>query len=206
MRSLLLHCTTWLALGLATLVHAAPADFAGQQPSQDAREVADWVMEAQDNAGLPFALVDKRAARLYLFDAQGRLQAVSAALLGLAQGDHGDPQLNQRDLATLAPHERTTPAGRFNAQPGRNLQGEHVVWVDYGAALAIHRLRPTAARERRAARLASATPDDNRISLGCVVVPAQFYDDAVAPLLGKGRSVVYILPETRPARDMFGWQ
>lgn len=134
------------------------------------------------------------------------MQAASAALLGLAPGDHGEPNLNQRDLSRLALHERTTPAGRFDAQPGHNLKGEPVVWVDYGAALAIHRLRPGPSHKRRASRLATATPEDNRISLGCVVVPVKFYDQWVAPVLGHSRSVVYILPETRPAHEMFGWQ
>jgi hypothetical protein len=54
--------------------------------------------------------------------------------------------------------------------------------------------------------MASASPEDNRISLGCVVVPVAFYENTVSPLLGKSRSVVYILPETRPVREMFGWQ
>jgi hypothetical protein len=96
-----------------------------------------------------------------------------------------------------------TPAGRFASRPGRNDKGEAIVWVDYGASLAIHRLRPAPAQERRPARLASATPDDNRISLGCIVVPETFYDAVVGPILGSDRSVVYVLPETRPARALF---
>lgn len=183
----------------------AQADFARQAPSEAARQVADWVQQSRDNAGLPFALVDKKSATLYLFDAAARLQAASPVLLGLTPGDSGAPDLNQRDLATLAVHERTTPAGRFEAQPGRNLQGEAVVWVDYGAALAIHRLRPRPAHERRAARLQSATPADNKISLGCVVVPVAFYTGQVEPLMGHGRTVVYILPETRSLAETFGW-
>nr|WP_145547629.1 L,D-transpeptidase [Variovorax boronicumulans] len=168
--------------------------------------MAHWVMQSGDNAGLPYALVDKKAAMLYLFGADGRLRAASPALLGAAPGDRGAPDLNQRDLSTLAMHERTTPAGRYVAQPGRNLQGEPVVWVDYGAALAIHRLRPGPSAERRAERLRSATPEDNKVSLGCVVVPVDFYTHQVEPLLGHGRSVVYILPETVAASAVFGWQ
>jgi hypothetical protein len=199
MRNLLLRCT--IVLALATGAHAAPARF-----SDDARQVVDWVQQSGDNAGLPYALVDKKAAMLYLFGADGQLRAASPALLGAAPGDRGAPDLNQRDLSTLAFHERTTPAGRYVAQPGRNLQGEPVVWVDYGAALAIHRLRPGPAQERRAERLRSATPADNKISLGCVVVPVAFYTQQVEPLLGQGRSVVYILPETLAASAVFGSQ
>lgn len=205
MRKFLLHCTLIVVLVLPTLSKAATADFGAWRPSLDARQMADWVVQAQDHAGRPFALVDKKAAMLYLFGPDGRLRAASPALLGLAPGDRGEPDLNQRDLNTLAPHERTTPAGRFEAQPGRNLQGEPVVWVDYGAALAIHRLRPGPAHERRAARLQSPSPADNKVSLGCVVVPVAFYVQQVEPLLGAGRSVVYVLPETRSLGETFGW-
>jgi hypothetical protein len=205
MRTLLLRCTLLLALGCAAATQAAPAR-AAPRLSEDALQMAGWVRQAHDNAGLPFALVDKKAAMLYLFGADGQLRAASPALLGAAPGDRGAPDLNQRDLSRLAWHERTTPAGRFEAQPGHNLQGEPVVWIDYGAALAIHRLRPGPARERRAERLHSATPADNKISLGCVVVPVAFYLEQVQPLLGQGRSVVYILPETRALQAQFGWQ
>lgn len=34
-------------------------------------------------------------------------------------------------------HQRTTPAGRFVAEPGKNLQGETVLWVAYDVAFAI---------------------------------------------------------------------
>ena len=38
-----------------------------------------------NNAQLPFALVDKRAAAVHVFDAQGRWQGSAPVLLGLAQ-------------------------------------------------------------------------------------------------------------------------
>ena len=49
----------------------------------------------------------------------------------------------------------TTPAGRFEAEPGINNKGEQVVWVDYDSAFAIHRLRPGFAYQSRATRLVS---------------------------------------------------
>jgi hypothetical protein len=213
---------TWSATALAALVLlAAPlqaaraaqefpvfpalavADFAGEFASADARYAAASVLATQDNQGLPFVIVDKRDARIFVFEASGRLRGASAALLGLASGDHSVPGIGQRPLSQILPAERTTPAGRFLSQPGRNLQGEDVVWVNYNEGLAIHRLRPGNAQEQRGARLASASAQDNRISLGCVVVPVAFYESVVAPMLGRSYSVVYVLPETRPVQALF---
>lgn len=195
------------AMGFAVAV-AQPvgkADFASQEASDDARFVAEWVMQSADHRGLPFAVVDKKGARLYVFDAQGRLSGATPALLGQAVGDESAPNVGVNTQAGMVPmDERTTPAGRFISRPGRNLEGEHVVWVDYSAAFAIHRLRPGASLRSREARLSSATAEDNRASLGCVVVPPAFYDNVVQPLLGRNRAVIYVLPETRSVRDVFG--
>jgi hypothetical protein len=179
---------------------AAP-DFAGEPASADARYAAAWVLAGADNRDLPFAVVDKRDARIYVFDAGGRLVGASAVLLGVTPGDFSVGI--DRSPASLSLAERTTPAGRFDAQPGRNDRGEDIVWIDYATSLAIHRLRPAPLQERRPARLASATPDDNRISAGCVIVPVAFYESVVAPTLGGSGSVVYVLPELHPARGMF---
>ena len=197
----------WAALGL-THALAQPAgmpDFATHEASEDARFVAQWVMQSADHRGLPFAVVDKKGAQVYVFDAEGRLSGATPALLGQAVGDESAPDVGAHTQAGEVPmHERTTPAGRFISRPGQNLSGEHVVWVDYASAFAIHRLRPGASLRSREARLASASANDNRASLGCVVVPAAFYEQVVQPLLGRNRAVIYVLPETRPVRDVFG--
>jgi hypothetical protein len=172
--------------------------------SVDAQQAFRWVMGAQDNQGLPFVIVDKKGGRIFVFDATGQLRGASPALMGLATGDHAAAGIGQRSVASLRTDERTTPAGRFLSEPGHNLQGEPIVWIDYAAKLAIHRLRPAPAAERRAERLASTTPDDNRISMGCVVVPVSFYETVVGPVLGKSHSVVYVLPDTQPVQAMLG--
>ena len=175
---------------------------AAQPPSSEAREMLRWVQRSGDAAGRPFVIVDKKNAWMQVFDRNGKLLAATPVLIGSAPGDHTVPGVGERaQTGTLAAHERTTPAGRFVTHPGRNLQGEHVVWVDYAAAFAIHRLRPGASQQGRASQLASATPRDNRSTLGCVVVPVAFYLDVVEPLLGRSRGVVYVLPETRSVRD-----
>lgn len=183
----------WMRAMLAGLTLAG-----GCAAAQDVvvRQLARWVTDAGDHGGAPFAIVDKRGATLNVFDGNGRLLGASPALLGLTPGDGSVPGVAQRVQTGLSPQERTTPAGRFVAEPGRNLKGERVVWVDYASAFAIHRMRPAHERERREERLASATPEDNRITLGCVVVPVSFYENVVDPLIGRRHAVVYVLPES----------
>jgi hypothetical protein len=178
-------------------------DFAAERASDDARYVAQWIIDRRDNRGLPFAVVDKKDAKVFVFDARGRIAGAAPALLGQARGDTSAPGVGKLEPSRIPVADRTTPAGRFRSEPGINLSGEHVVWVDYKAAVAIHRLRPSPPRQRRPQRLASATPKDNRVSLGCIVVPVAFYDGVVKPTFGQGSGVVYVLPETRPVRDMF---
>lgn len=55
------------------------------------------------------------------------------------------------------PHERTTPAGRFLAEAGRNADGDDIFWVDYDVAVSMHRVRAHVPAERRLQRLASPT-------------------------------------------------
>jgi hypothetical protein len=201
-----LHSAAWTADTPPTLT-ARPAADAGLEAlpktsSEDLRQALKWVLESGDNRKLPFAIVDKKAAQIVVLEGDGQLRGSASVLLGLTPGDAGVPDMAQRPVSSLSVQERTTPAGRFAAAPGHNLQGEAIVWFDYAAKLAIHRLRPAPALERRPERLASATPNDNRISLGCVVVPADFYDTVIDPLLGKRYGVVYVLPESQPLQQM----
>lgn len=199
------YWSRWLRAALCApfLVFLAGAH-AGQDIFEDARVLAKWVKSSGDHAGLPYALVDKREARIYVFHADGRLAGTSAALIGETPGDHTVEGVGARaQTGSVRRDERTTPAGRFVSEPGRNLKGEHVVWADYASAFAIHRLRPGGSYKMRAMSLESPTPGDNRQSLGCVVVPVAFYTKVVEPVLGRSRSVVYVMPETRRAGEWF---
>jgi hypothetical protein len=182
----------------------ARADFAKEQASVDARLVADWALDSGDHKGMPFVIVDKAASRVFVFDAQGRLHGAAPALLGLAQGDDSVPGIGSRKMSTIRPEERTTPAGRFVASMGRSLHGDEILWVDYDAAIALHRVIATAPKERRLQRLASQTPLDRRITYGCINVPVKFFEQVVIPTFKDGQGIVYVLPETRSAREVFG--
>lgn len=180
----------------------AAADFVGETASTDTRQIADWVTRSRDNAGLPFVIVDKLAARVFVFGADGRLRGDAPALLGSGIGDDSADDIGKRRLAAIPPAERTTPAGRFQASLGRDFV-QDILWVDYAIALSLHRVIDGNPRDRRHARLASPTPDDNRISYGCINVPAIFYDTVVAPAFAGTVGIVYILPETRAIEAVF---
>ena len=96
------------------------ADFGNELPSTDAKQVADWVADSGDSGGVEFVIVDKKQARLYVFDASGHLQRSSPILLGGARGDDSVPGIGSKPLAAIPEEERTTPAGRFVAELGRN--------------------------------------------------------------------------------------
>jgi hypothetical protein len=184
---------------------AAPhADFGHAAASRDAHRLADWIVEAADHARQPFFIVDKRQARLYAFDASGHLRGDAPVLLGLARGDDTVPGIGDKKLADIKPSERTTPAGRFVGEPGRNAHGADVIWVDYDAAVSMHRVITSNPKERRLQRLATPTVADNRISYGCINVPAAFFDAIVLPAFEKADAVVYVMPETRPLSATFG--
>ena len=194
----------FLSLALAGLC-AQPAAAQDSAPlSPAAQQLADWVMDSADNHQRPFVIVDKAQARVFVFDARGQLRGAAPALLGLAVGDDSGPGIGERKLSSIRPEERTTPAGRFVASLDRNLHGDEILWVDYDTAISLHRVVTSQPKERRAERLATPTPLDNRISYGCINVPAPFYDNVVSPAFTGTDGIVYVLPETRSAREVFG--
>jgi hypothetical protein len=178
-------------------------DLAGASAPRDVVQVAAWAVRAADNGRHPFAIVDKRRAQVYVFAAGGRLLGTSPVLLGYAAGDRSAEGIGHKAIQQIRPHERTTPAGRFQSAPGRNSLGQDVVWVDYDAAVSMHRVRATNPAERRLERLATKTAADNRISWGCINVPVAFFDETVWPHIGRGRGVVYVLPEREPLAAFF---
>jgi hypothetical protein len=123
--------------------------------------------------------------------------------MGSAQGDHTVPGIGDRPIAQVLPEERTTPAGRFVAELGMNTNGEDIVWVDYNAAVSMHRVRANVAAERRLERLASPQIDDNRISYGCINLPVAFYEGVLSPTVKAQGAIIYVLPETTTPQMVF---
>jgi hypothetical protein len=173
----------------------------GQDVSDTAIELAGWVVASRDSQGYPFAIVDKHTAQILVFGADGHLRGAASVLLGSAVGDHTAPGVTGYALADIPGHDRTTPAGRFVAGFGPSIDAGRVLWVDYDSAVSIHPLidGPT---ERRAERLATPSPDDNRITHGCINVAPEFYENVVRSTFERG-GVFYILPDRATLAETF---
>ena len=179
------------------------ADFRSESASDDARRLADWVVASGDNQRQFFLVIDKKNTHVFVFNADGTLRGATPVLIGAAVGDDSIKGIGNRPIALVEPHERTTPAGRFKGERGRNASGEDVVWVDYDAAVSMHRVRTNEPKERRLERLASPQTDDNRISYGCINVPVDFYEGMLKPAFAASRGVVYVLPEIKTLDEVF---
>ena len=174
-----------------------------EEPSSDTRNMLAWVLNSGNNTDLPFIILDKKQAMVYVFYADGRLRGATPALIGAAVGDDAVAGIGERKLSAILAHERTTPAGRFVAWLDRNLQGRKILWVDYDSAVSLHPVVTSNAKERRAERLATKTHTDNRISYGCINVPPAFFKNVVLPNFSGANGIVYVLPETRPVMPFF---
>lgn len=177
--------------------------FTVEHASEQVRDIVNWIIDSEDNLGMPFMIIDKREAKVFMFDAESQLRGESSALLGMAVGDDSVPGIGERALASILPEERTTPAGRFVASLGRNLKGGEILWIDYETAISLHPVVAGTPRERREERLASPDVDDKRISYGCINVPNTFYTTLVSTAFKHSSGIVYVLPETRPNHAVF---
>jgi hypothetical protein len=182
---------------------AAPASPAGPPLPATATQVLDWVVRSGDNGDLPFMVIDKVAAVVGVFNAEGKQLGTTAALFGVTPGDDSSPGVGDRELSDIAPEERTTPAGRFVSKFGPAADNRRVLWVDYSTSISLHPVVTTNKKERRVERLRSATADDNRITFGCINVPTRFYTRVVVPNFRKDIGVVYILPEVKSLNEAF---
>ena len=197
-------------LVFTTLCHAAPAARRRTclRELHDTLQVAGWVLATADHAG-PAVCGRRQTGRPHLCL---RSRRPLDRQLGRAAGHGPRRPVGARHRPAHAlqpgPGERTTPAGRFDSEPGHNDKGEAIVWIDYDASLAIHRLRPAPAHQRRPQRLDVADRHDNRISLGCVVVPVDFYPSVIQPTPGpaprRGLRAARIAPRAGDVRRSSG--
>jgi len=174
----------------------------GQQVSGTVIELAGWVLAANDTQGYPFAVIDKAAAQILVFGGDGKLRGAAPGLFGSAVGDHTAPGIAGLALKEIPGRDRTTPAGRFVGGYGPSIDAGRVLWVDYESAVSIHPTATGVPAEKRPERLASPSPDDNRITHGCINVSPEFYEQVIRPTFEKG-GLFYILPEKDSMAETF---
>ena len=182
---------------------SADAQDAAAPIDDNVNKITAWITASHDNNHAPFIVIDKLGAKVFVFDSESRFVGETPALLGIARGDDSAPGVGSRKLSAIAHHDRTTPAGRFIAKIGMASGNHEVLWVDYATSISLHPVVTSNKREQRVQRLNSPSPKDNRITFGCINVPAAFYKDVVRPLFKRESGVVYILPETKPLGDVF---
>ena len=199
------------SIGVASAEEAAeqPAPVAavdqlpqGQEVSETVIELAGWVAASKDSQGYPFAIIDKAAAQILVFGGDGRLRGAAPGLFGSAIGDHSAPGVAGLALREIPGRDRTTPAGRFVGGFGPSTDAGRVLWVDYDSSVSMHPTATGVPAEKRAERLASPSPDDNRVTHGCINVSPEFYELIVRPTFERG-GVFYILPDTASLAETF---
>lgn len=174
----------------------------GQEVSETVIELAGWVVASKDAQGYPFAIMDKAAAQVLVFDGNGRLRGAASGLFGSATGDHTAPGVAGLALREIPGRDRTTPAGRFVGGYGPSIDAGRVLWVDYESAVSIHPTATGVPAERRTERLASPSPDDNRVTHGCINVSPGFYEQVIRSTFERG-GVFYILPDNASIAETF---
>jgi hypothetical protein len=173
------------------------------QASADATRMIDWIASSHNNAGYPYAIVDKKAAAIFLFDAKGKALGSAPVLIGIATGDDATPGIGAKNLAEIGPAEKTTPAGRFLAKFGWAAGKQRILWVDYATSVALHTIPPGNPKERRVERMLSPTSEDNRITFGCINLPRAFYGTKLRPIFQKKGGYVYVMPDTKSLEEVF---
>ena len=191
-----LLCLALVSGAVSGPVTAAPHD-------NDAAQLLGWITRSGDARGVPFMVIDKGRAEILVYDRTGRFMGNSPALIGSAPGDHEVLGVGDRELSDIKPSERTTPAGRFVSIIGPSLGLGRVLWIHIPGAVALHPVITTHPEEKRVERLRSPTPDDNRITYGCINISPTYYQDVVQPLFEPAGGLVYILPEERSLAATF---
>lgn len=174
----------------------------GQEVSDTVIELAGWVVASKDSQGYPFAIMDKAAAQILVFGGDGRLRGAAPGLFGSATGDHTAPGIAGLALREIPGRDRTTPAGRFVGGFGPSIDAGRVLWVDYDSAISLHPTATGVPAEKRPERLASPSPDDNRVTHGCINVSPEFYEQIIRPTFERG-GVFYILPDKASLAETF---
>lgn len=164
--------------------------------TRDSSAVNSWVREHNDNGGKPYIIADKQSGEIHIMSADGKVISTSPALFGVNRGDAA--QLRQTPAGIFSIRHESAPASYGGDWQHFTTATQGNMSIQWG----IHRVLTTGvnAKQHRVARLNSEGAADNRISLGCINIPADVYDKYLAKDFG---GKLYIMPEQRKLGDVF---
>ncbi|WP_287372594.1 hypothetical protein [Prosthecochloris sp.] len=169
--------------------------------SEEVRKTVSWVKKNKDNRKLPYAIIDKKNAHIFVFDAKSKIVDHGPVLLGIAKSDRIDPKTLNARLSSIGKNDRVTPSGRYVSVFGPDHRGKDVLWVDTKYAVGLHPVANVPG-QRRKTRLNSTTSADNRITWGCINVSKPLFTNVLTPLFKPKAGIVYILPEAAPIEQL----
>lgn len=171
-----------------------------REASEDVKITFRRIMKTNDNNKLPFAIIDKKNAAMFVFNAYGSPLSSGPVLLGISRCDTIDPKTLNAKLGDISSEKRVTPSGKYQAQIGKDLHGKELLWVTYDYAIAIHPVIEVPGQQRRR-RLQSQSAEDNRITWGCINALPSFYETIISPVFRPKGGIVYVLPEEVPVEN-----
>lgn len=158
--------------------------------SQPANVVNSWIRQSHDNNGQRYVIADKAAGTIHIMDAAGNELASAPALYGKRTGD--GMSLGETPAGVFMLHNQSAPRSY-----GGDLQ--QFATAPNGDIYAVHRVL-TNNNQNRQGRLDSPTAADNRVSLGCINIPADIYNQ----YLNKGfQGKLYVLPDQKKLGEVF---
>ena len=66
--------------------------------SAETTKMADWVVDSGDNKGMSFVILDKKDAKVFVFNANGVIRGSAPVLLGITVGDDSFPGVGDKQI------------------------------------------------------------------------------------------------------------
>ena len=177
-----------------TLTAAVP-DEAKAKMSPLAQDVYGAMAPVAMKTGKWFMVADKPNGMLHIFKEDGSHFISDATLYGKDKGDVMEAK------SSLEGGAKITPSGKYTMKesPAEYAGGTSLILVeskDYSGYIAVHAADVSTPSERRLQRLETSTPDDNRISYGCINTKHETFINEIKPNISKlDGGMIFVLPD-----------
>jgi hypothetical protein len=178
-------------------VKAQVPDAVKPKMSTLAQGVYEAMAPVAAKTGKGFIIADKPNGMMHMFNADGSHFLSDPTLYGKDKGD----VLGK--VSSLSGGPKITPAGKFTLQAAEakyagGVSLNLVESLDETGYIAIHAADVSTPSERRLARLATETTEDNRISYGCINTAHATFINKIAPKIDNfDGGLIFVLPDAK---------